>query len=81
MCLIDTLTNCFHFLFSGKKHSTLFMNGPSFLEKTCLVGILKKEDLSFPTLKQLSSYMHTTKSRGIVYYGNFRENIGLLWSE
>ena len=46
------------------------MNGPSFLEKTCLVGILKKKrDLSFPTLKQLSSYMHTTKSRGgIVYY-------------
>ena len=81
MCLIDTLTNCFHFLFSGKKHSTLFMKGPSFLEKHAWLAFKKKRYLSFPTLKQLSSYMHTTKGRGIVYYGNFRENIGLLWSE
>lgn len=50
--------------------------------KNMLGWHFKKKDLSFPTLKQLSSYMHTTKaSRGIVYYGNFRENIGLLWSE
>ena len=29
-------SNCFHFFFPGKKHSTLFMNGHSYLEKHAL---------------------------------------------